>query len=334
MAQEDRKSDGLAPATRLARRFRESRELSHPFPALETLSGLAVVEHHAALPCGLDGILLPREEGKHRVLLSENKAPTRRRFTIGHEIGHIVIPWHAGTISCSVGVEGASFGDEMMWTIEREANDFASELVVPGDWLASRLEVDGPLAGLVQEAATLSLASVHATAWAASRVCPRPARFLVFDGPRLTIDQPTGDCWLNIDASSLYQRKSRDELRSRDYIVSVEKRGERTLVVVEGLEVVSVSAPTVDSASLLSALLEARPEADHKRLRHSIAGIVGAAWDRFRKADGCGVERFIGFLLNRFDGRPELADLRAHSDFPSFLRARAEELHAKHGLPF
>ncbi|MFN3963784.1 MAG: ImmA/IrrE family metallo-endopeptidase [Silanimonas lenta] len=67
--------------------------------------------------------------------------PERQRFTIAHELGHFIL--HRGqqqSFNCDK--ESVHSGHETMRLIEREADDFASNLLMPGDrlreWISNR----------------------------------------------------------------------------------------------------------------------------------------------------------------------------------------------------
>lgn len=75
--------------------------------------------------------LFVRSSGHAGVLLKTGQDPRQRRFTLAHEIGHFAIPSHSEestTFKCldaDVGL-GRSVG-----RVEREANEFAAELLMP-----------------------------------------------------------------------------------------------------------------------------------------------------------------------------------------------------------
>ena len=63
--------------------------------------------------------------GKPRIYVNENFSPERRRFTTAHEIGHIVLG-HVGKYK-----GGPRKRIKSAKTIERQANVFAAELLMP-----------------------------------------------------------------------------------------------------------------------------------------------------------------------------------------------------------
>jgi Zn-dependent peptidase ImmA (M78 family) len=54
-------------------------------------------------------------------------------------VGHIKIPWHCGSIACHIDEGNASVtGDH--YSYEGEAHRFASELLMPTDWVRQVIE--------------------------------------------------------------------------------------------------------------------------------------------------------------------------------------------------
>ncbi len=100
--------------------------------------------------CNLLGILLYEKpitaeayfvskEGKIAVIVKESASEQRKRFSIAHELGHILIPSHTELVfSCS-------YGDMQLSTkkpFELEANYFASELLIPSHGLLDGIRED------------------------------------------------------------------------------------------------------------------------------------------------------------------------------------------------
>jgi hypothetical protein len=90
----------------------------------EDLLGLEIEERPELR---LSGMLLPTER---RVVLNADEVPSRRRFTLAHEVGHWVCQvqeGHAAPIYCRV--EDVELVADR--ALEREANIFAAELLMP-----------------------------------------------------------------------------------------------------------------------------------------------------------------------------------------------------------
>ena len=77
------------------------------------------------------------ERPRPLLVLNERRADPRTRFTLGHELGHIMLSWHAGTISC---LAEETDEDDPATTpahpVEREADAFASRILVPARFVA------------------------------------------------------------------------------------------------------------------------------------------------------------------------------------------------------
>ena len=59
----------------------------------------------------------------------------RLRFTLAHELGHMMMLWHKGTFACVTNGMNTSFmPDFVSESIEAEANRFAAEILVPTEW--------------------------------------------------------------------------------------------------------------------------------------------------------------------------------------------------------
>ncbi len=75
-----------------------------------------------------DGCLIKIPRRPRIIVNSAVRYEKRRTFTVAHEIGHFIIPWHTqGLFEC----HGADITSPTV-RIEAEANEFASELLMPG----------------------------------------------------------------------------------------------------------------------------------------------------------------------------------------------------------
>src|SRR5579884_1109662 len=90
----------------------------------EDLLGL-LVEEQSELACS--GLLLPAER---RVVLNAEEPAQRRRFTLAHELGHWVcqvLEGHRAPVFC----RSTDLAPDAVRALEREANVFAAELLMP-----------------------------------------------------------------------------------------------------------------------------------------------------------------------------------------------------------
>lgn len=137
------------PEEKLAKRLVEKHDLIPPFDLIELVKKYANVEE-VDIPWDIDGITLYlKTSGKRpKIIINKNTARRRRRFTLAHELGHVIIPWHVGNI-----VDTSDFFDRDTEynRYESEAHRFAAELLMPTLWLQQLSnEIDSPAVILEQ----------------------------------------------------------------------------------------------------------------------------------------------------------------------------------------
>jgi IrrE N-terminal-like domain len=115
---------------------------------------------------GCEGLLI-RPKGVARGIIAIKKSirsESRKRFTIAHEIGHFVLLGHdeAGSICGQKDIE--SWKDRSN-PKEREANDFAAELLIPTVVVKANLSRTTPSLSAVESVANECAASLSASAW-------------------------------------------------------------------------------------------------------------------------------------------------------------------------
>lgn len=115
---------------------------------------------------GFDGALVrPINLPIGTILLRDSiREPGRRAFTIAHEIGHFVIPGHEqAQLVCSTDDIG-NWSDQTK-ELEREADEFAAELLMPLTVVQPIVRAANPSLSLIEKIADVSKASLSAAAW-------------------------------------------------------------------------------------------------------------------------------------------------------------------------
>jgi hypothetical protein len=98
-----------------------------PVPLRDVVSALNLeVVQTAGEPFSCEAALEPVGDG-HRIVLRGASSERRRRFTIAHEIGHFVLHPHR------VAPQRGGRGNAAWQAQEREADQFAAELLMPED---------------------------------------------------------------------------------------------------------------------------------------------------------------------------------------------------------
>jgi hypothetical protein len=119
----------------IAQLFRDSRGLLHTracdIDGILEEAGIEVTTSHYADP-GYAAVLIRLSGGGGGIMIAPNQSPGRQRFSLAHEVGHFYIPAHANagpTLKCADADLRARSTDSNVR--EWEANDFASELLMP-----------------------------------------------------------------------------------------------------------------------------------------------------------------------------------------------------------
>lgn len=129
----------MYPEEKMANRVLAIRKLTPPFDLDQLARSYGELEY-LDIPYGVDGITIGIGGGERpKILVNSSTSPTRQKFTLAHEIGHVVIPWHTGTIVSHAEDEPGE-SDNAYQLMEAEANRFAAELLMPSAWLASEFE--------------------------------------------------------------------------------------------------------------------------------------------------------------------------------------------------
>lgn len=158
---------------KIARQLREKHHLTPPID----LERLAELEHiqieYFHSQSGIDGYA-DLDYLKPVIYINEEQTYRRRkRFTLAHEIGHVRILWHTDAARCVT--DDPYVYIQMQRKIdsqEYEANVFASELLIPSDWLQRQVSRIQDFSTLLNEIVTQTDASVMACLYALENVFP------------------------------------------------------------------------------------------------------------------------------------------------------------------
>lgn len=89
---------------------------------------------------GCEGMLVrnPENPAEWGIFYNPQSSPERQRFTIAHELGHLILHRNQqNSFQCNK--ESVYAGVEELVAIEREADDFAGNLLIPGDTLRAAI---------------------------------------------------------------------------------------------------------------------------------------------------------------------------------------------------
>lgn len=281
-----------------------------------------------SIPAGCDAVVIGIQGTTPEVILQPTANRRRERFTLGHELGHLVIPWHLGTLSCHVDATDV-VGDYLHSMSESEANRFAADLLVPQAWLRSLFNDSDQLpevferlseAEVSAHVACLQLVRTLATGWLFAIVDDDDR--VILSGRSADTDVPSPRKLEPIPAS--FDRFCDEAHHLR--------HGSRTVHWWHaGAEV--VAEMPVDERTSTEVLREltrrhTSTDAAAQRLFMRINGVTGYAYGRVAAEEPTAAE-LLGRLRPRFAGRKLPDELLEDEDLDRYLLRRALELQAK-----
>ena len=174
------------PEVNLARRLIERQNLVPPVDILY-LSRLYARVEILEMPSGFDGVSLHlKRKGKRpHIIVNSTMSKTRIRFTLAHELGHVIIPWHIGSIVDWIDIP--FFAEDIYWYYEREANRFAAELLMPESWILSIIGKHDNPCDKMQEVAAVAKVSLQAAALRIASCTSEPCLFVMLEGNKVKL---------------------------------------------------------------------------------------------------------------------------------------------------
>lgn len=127
----------MTPEEKMAARVLFRNSLEPPYDLLSLAKKYGDVEY-IYFPISADGVTIGIGGSERpNILINESAPEARQKFTLAHELGHVIIPWHTGIIVSHLNNDGDDYEYRQM---ESEANRFAAELLIPTAWLVSEYE--------------------------------------------------------------------------------------------------------------------------------------------------------------------------------------------------
>lgn len=109
--------------------FRQNPELGFPVPLEAIARAAGIIEIRYQTLDAFEGVLAANAEKTQGAIAINSKSwPQRQRFTIGHELGHFMLPRHNHFMECSTSDMKNHSGLD---PIEAEANAFSAQLLMP-----------------------------------------------------------------------------------------------------------------------------------------------------------------------------------------------------------
>jgi len=315
-----------------AKRLHEKYELTLPVD-LDGLASKYAILKYTPIPMDIDGVCadLKVTGKKTRIYVNSETPPKRQRFTLAHEIGHVIIPWHTGTVFDLTTLSESDCSVEY-WEMEHEANSFATELLMPSSWV--EVEVEANLEDIYKLHKTI----VNEADVSNIAACLRLIQFL-----------PPGYMFVAVDHGSYVQYSG----KSNNTIAPVPSRGTRLNLkkqythsiknyVIETSSAVyywlhlpiEIGLPNshecCDWRTRLKEIFKSLKfeSSKQQKMTQQLNGVLGFA-NSVIKREVITKEKLYGACIQRLEQKEHLAPLYQHPDFPDFLVAKINDLVAK-----
>ena len=313
----------LERARRIGQRLVERFNLEPPVAIEQLIAHYADVQEDTipgdcdAVVVGLTSITISRP----LVILERGRPPRRKRFSLAHELGHILIPGHLGIEVCNMEASYYSSSVE-----EREAHAFASEVLVPTRWLRELIRASRSPSDVLAAAQQADI-SAAAACLAIHRLFPPGCLIALMNGPdvELSLASP------GTEANRPAQGRPLDERAVSRFAVEsgtgwFNRRAVRWWLFEREADLPVVPDERTASEILREIVAEVYPD-DARARQHALSSINGIAG--FAKGGFTGVEtagQMFARLRARFSDRGKHEKVMDDPRFDQYLVRKAEEL--------
>jgi len=319
------------PAINLAARLVQKKKLVPPiniFSLAEQYSNVELM----SIPFDVDGISLNlKVPGKKPHIIINNSSSNHRiRFTLAHELGHVIIPWHLGSIVDKTDIPKIKDNrfDEY-WMLEAEANRFASEVLMPSQWVkniihAQKYDLHKITEDIVEEAdvssqaATIKIISVIKPGYLF--VALNEYNEVIFSGKSegtLAIPPTRGDVISPDEAFLFCRNRFNFSIAGFNYC----------WWFFNDKDSIPKSASLDDWRDLLDLMVSdiGIRESERGKFKQSLNGVIAYANSQVRGKDRT-QESLYSALLQRINGQTKYKELLKHKKFDSFIYSKIDSL--------
>ncbi|MFC5668188.1 ImmA/IrrE family metallo-endopeptidase [Kitasatospora misakiensis] len=264
------------------------------------------------------------------IIAHKSRPFLRQRFTLAHELGHVELAWHTNNVECNPErtADASSTSSSLVgaWDQEREANEFASHLLIPPTWMRKAVEGETffEMARAREVLGHLSTARVSAIAGIIGLARVLLPGHAFFVGSSFAVSR--GTAWPG-------DRPITSAARS-EYLCGAHATWE---ITHQGVEVIwaqmhapveisnhTQGEPREASEILRQMILRAYPEDQARTITQSVNGVVGGLTGDVTR--GWTAEAIASVVRDRISKNPKLARLVDDIDFPGFLAAKSVEV--------
>ena len=314
------------PEINFARRIKEKHNLTVPFDIKAIVNQYADLIYKEIPFSSVDGVSINiNVPGKRpKIIVNSNSPKTRQLFTLAHELGHVIIPWHQGTIIDDI--YPVEVNDLFYLEQEQEANRFAAELLMPSEWILNQysdyLNDIGSLQLYISHIVGVSFLAISIKL---KDTLPKNIVF-VFENNGIVINSGVTKN-SDITAPLKGERFRTDFYKNiESYSVLKSQNGNfHWFKINDKMEIKSSSDIRTWREILDDIVSEIKPEKEQKKYKQSINGIIAHAKGKLKLQNNCNVASLTAKCLNRFDSK-EYNNLVEHKYFNDFLFKKLKDL--------
>ncbi|TRX75655.1 ImmA/IrrE family metallo-endopeptidase [Pseudomonas mangiferae] len=308
----------MFPEEKLAARTLLRHKLNPPYDLEKLASDYGDIKQ-VVFPFKADGVTVGIGSAERPTIYINIESPaTRRKFTLAHELGHIIIPWHTGTVVSHLENKKGEYAFEYE-RMEQEANRFAAELLMPAAWIKDCYGKEKDFSFFLKSVIKVSGASRDAalikifSTIQDSIICAR----INEDGYAVTKHRTSSAPYPSIlDTCSVYTDKI-FQAEHNFYEFSLGDQNYAAWVFV-GDEI-----QEVDDRSWREIIQEILSDLGMTTKLINVNSTMAAA---FRKADHLDEKHACGSVINSFSTKDDLSNLVGHPLFKQYVVKRVKEL--------
>ena len=318
---------GLVPEVNFAQRVIDRYRLEPPIDIVALVRKYAELVYTAIPFESADGVSINlKVPGKSpRVIVNTDNPVSRQRFTLAHELGHLLIPWHVGTIidNLDLNMSNSSSG---YWKTEEEANQFAAALLMPLRWVKAVISAERNLAKVHRTISDECETSALAAAMQLSQILlPNIVYASEKDGVVEFSGRTQGTLAISLIWSSAFPSTPYDycekhfRVRSGDRQLHWWKLPAKLQLLIDDER---------NWRDILDNILRhiGIPSSQLAKKKSSINGVVAYANGAAKQSGPYSVDAVVSACIQRFKDRPEYSDFVEHPDFQTFIVKKAEDL--------
>lgn len=312
---------------KLARRMINKYGLKPPIDVENLVRERATLVFATIPVAGVDGICLNLKSlGKEtKVIVNLGNPKSRQRFTLAHELGHIVIPWHTGSVVDYLDPDDTN-DIEDYWAIEQEANAFAAELLMPGDWMAELLASTKDLAKVHRRVAKECDVSLQAAAIRLINMLPKNVVYAVKRDEMVEFSGRSDGTLANaMTYGSEFNAEAYDYAESHHLI---EGAGRELHWWTLPSRLAVSEDDDRDWRTILDDIVDdlAMSEDDELTYKSSVNGVIAYANGVAKKSSDYSAATVMAACIQRFKDREEFEAFTKHPAFNAFIAKKAQAL--------